>query len=114
MKQQALPWPDQDRSAPYERQHTSLAAYSASRSVLGRSMAMALAALVLGLLLTTRNSSASRYMMAFPFALALTATWDTARSMRVTWDLHHGGVVLLLYADMMLLTLIAVWTIWPA
>ncbi|AFL88451.1 hypothetical protein Terro_2549 [Terriglobus roseus DSM 18391] len=83
------------------------------RSHLARGAALACGAFVLALLLRFYGWDAGRWLMAGPFTLCLIATSDAVRSMHVRWDLHHGGVLFLLYADMMLLTLIAVWTVWP-
>ena len=113
MRPATLPYGSRDFSKRHDLRPQAVPANRASRSVLGRGIGLALAAFALGLLLANRNSIASRYLMMIPFMMAVAAIFDTARSMRVTWDFHHGGVVLLLYADMMRLTLIAVWTIWP-
>ena len=40
-----------------------------------------------------------------PVLLTTAGTLDTARCMRKQWDFRHAGVLLLLYADMMTLTL---------
>jgi hypothetical protein len=69
--------------------------------------------LVCAVLLRSHGSELDRWLMVVPCLLCLLATRDAVRSMHISWDLHHGGVLFLLYADMMLLTLIAVWTVWP-
>ncbi len=51
--------------------------------------------------------------MLLAFVLCAAALVDFSRSLRVRWDLYHGGVVFMLYTDMMILTLIAVLTVWP-
>jgi hypothetical protein len=85
-----------------------------SGSKLTRSVLFAVAAIGCALLLRSQGWIANPWSMSVPLALCLAAVRDAIASMRVRWDLHHGGVLFLLYADMMLLTLIAVWMIWPA
>jgi hypothetical protein len=38
--------------------------------------------------------------------LSLAGAGDTARCMRKQWDFYHAGVLLLLYADLMAITLL--------
>ena len=35
------------------------------------------------------------------------ATWDTARCLQKRWNFYHGGVLLLLYVDLMVLLMIS-------
>ncbi len=42
-----------------------------------------------------------------PMLVTCAATWDTARCLRKRWDFYHGGVLLLLYVDLMVLLMIA-------
>jgi hypothetical protein len=41
------------------------------------------------------------------FLLACAATWDTARCLQKRWSFYHGGVLLLLYVDLMILLMIS-------
>jgi hypothetical protein len=45
--------------------------------------------------------------------VALIGSVDTARSMRKRWDLFHAGVLLLLYADIMAVTLLVFVSFYP-
>ncbi|SEB42130.1 hypothetical protein [Terriglobus roseus] len=83
------------------------------RTYVARGVMFAFAGFLCAAFLRVHGSEANRWLMVLPFILCMAATRDAVRSMHVSWDLHHGGVLFLLYADMMLLTLIAVWTIWP-
>ncbi len=83
------------------------------QSYVARGAMFACLGLVSAVFLRFHGSEIDRWLMVVPFLLCLAATRDAVRSMHVSWDLHHGGVLFLLYADMMLLTLIAVWTVWP-
>ncbi len=44
-------------------------------------------------------------LLALPVLMAMGGMTDTARCMRTRWDFYHGGVLLLLYADLMVLVL---------
>jgi hypothetical protein len=42
-----------------------------------------------------------------PFLIACAATWDTARCLQKRWSFYHGGVILLIYVDLMILLMIS-------
>jgi hypothetical protein len=42
-----------------------------------------------------------------PLLIACAATWDTARCLQKRWSFYHGGVILLLYVDLMILLMIS-------
>ena len=42
-----------------------------------------------------------------PFLTACAATLDTARCLQKRWSFYHGGVILLLYVDLMILLMIS-------
>ena len=42
-----------------------------------------------------------------PLLLTCAATWDTARCLQKRWSFYHGGVLLLLYCDLMILLMIS-------
>jgi hypothetical protein len=42
-----------------------------------------------------------------PLLLASAATWDTARCLQKRWSFYHGGVILLIYVDLMILLMIS-------
>jgi hypothetical protein len=48
-----------------------------------------------------------------PALLALYGTYDTARCLRLRWSFYHGGVLLLLYTDIMALTMIFFLLLYP-
>lgn len=53
---------------------------------------------------------------AWQLPVAGAAAWgmvETARCLRRRWNLHHAGVLLLLYAELMILALIVVLSIYP-
>ena len=47
------------------------------------------------------------WWLILPFLLACAATWDTARCLRKRWSFYHGGVLLLLYVDLMVILMIS-------
>ncbi len=51
--------------------------------------------------------------MVFPVLLTLIGIFDTARCMRKRWDFYHAGVLLLLYADVMALSLLTFLFLYP-
>lgn len=52
-------------------------------------------------------------LLPFGAMVAFAGTLDTARSMRRRWDLVHAGVLLLLYADMMIVALLSFMAFFP-
>jgi hypothetical protein len=42
-----------------------------------------------------------------PLLVTCAATWDTARCLQKRWSFYHGGVILLLYVDLMILLMIS-------
>ncbi|HEX3436349.1 MAG TPA: permease [Pseudacidobacterium sp.] len=48
-----------------------------------------------------------------PAVLALYGTYDTVRCLRLRWSFYHGGVLLLLYMDVMALAMIFFLLLYP-
>ena len=48
-----------------------------------------------------------------PTALSLYGTWETARCLRMRWSFYHGGVLLLLYADIIAVAMIVFLLLYP-
>lgn len=42
-----------------------------------------------------------------PLLLTSAATWDTTRCLQKRWTFYHGGVILLIYVDLMVLLMIS-------
>ena len=51
--------------------------------------------------------------MIFVAFAALWGTYDTLRCLRLRWSFYHGGVLLLLYMDVIALTLIFFLWLYP-
>ena len=45
-------------------------------------------------------------LLIFPAFAAIWGTWETGRCLQPRWSFYHGGVLLLLYADVLALALI--------
>jgi hypothetical protein len=53
------------------------------------------------------------WWLALPFALACLGTWDTTRCLQRRWSFYHGGVLLLIYVDLMVVIMIAILILAP-
>lgn len=51
--------------------------------------------------------------LVLPIVGVLLGTADTARNMRKRWDFYHGGVILCLYMDLMVLVLVLFLLLYP-
>lgn len=52
-------------------------------------------------------------LLVFPTGLAIWGTWETTRCLRPRWSFYHGGVLLLLYADVLAVALILFLLLYP-
>jgi hypothetical protein len=52
-------------------------------------------------------------LLAFPVLSAITGTADTVRCMQRRWSFYHGGVVLCIYMDLLVLCLILFLLLYP-
>jgi hypothetical protein len=52
-------------------------------------------------------------LIAFPALAAIAGTADTVRCMQRRWSLYHGGVLLLIYMDLMALCMILFLLLYP-
>ena len=68
---------------------------------------------LLALLMADFPANRANPFLFLPFFLAATGTIDTARNMRRRWSWYHGGVVLCVYADLMVLSMIAFFWLYP-
>lgn len=53
------------------------------------------------------------FWLIVPLLTACAATWDTARCLQKRWSFYHGGVILLLYVDLMILLMISFLLVTP-
>jgi hypothetical protein len=52
-------------------------------------------------------------LLIFPALLALWGMWETSRCLQLRWSFYHGGVLLLLYMDIMALAMILFLLFYP-
>jgi hypothetical protein len=52
-------------------------------------------------------------LLVFPTLAAMAGTTDTVRCMQRRWSLYHGGVLLMIYMDLMVLCMILFLLLYP-
>jgi len=83
-----------------------------ARSLL-RGTILVLGSLVLALVLSGFPDARPSLKLVLPAFLALYGTYDTSRCLRLRWSFYHGGVLLLLYMDIMALAMIFFLLLYP-
>jgi hypothetical protein len=81
-----------------------------------RGIALSLCAFMASLLLAGFPHIDQLHGSPWQFASLLIAAWgmaETGRCMRGKWSLYHAGVLILLYSDLMILTLIVFLVAYP-
>jgi hypothetical protein len=76
-----------------------------ARSLL-RGTLLVLGSVVLALVLGGFPNVHGSLLQIFPACAAIWGTWETGRCLQPRWSFYHGGVLLLLYADVLALALI--------
>lgn len=83
---------------------------------LARGAALSLTAFLFSLRLAgfpnIENLHGSRWQLAC-FVLAIGGMFDIARCLQRRWNFYHGGVLLLLYTNLIILAMIALFAIYP-
>ena len=72
-----------------------------------------LVSLGLAFLLSHFPDNVANPLLVLPLALAILAAADAARCMRRSWNFYHGAVILTLYSDILIITLILFFLLWP-
>lgn len=83
-----------------------------SRSLL-RGCLLVLASLVAAILLSGFPNDHANALLIFPVLFAFAGTIDTVRCMQRRWSFYHGGVLLLIYMDLMALCMILFLLFYP-
>jgi hypothetical protein len=83
-----------------------------ARSLL-RGTLLVLASLAAGALLSGFPHLHPSLLVGIPAATALWGTYETGRCLRMRWSFYHGGVLLLLYMDIMALAMIFFLLLYP-
>lgn len=78
-----------------------------------RGTILVLGSLLIAFLLSGFPNPQPSLKLLVPALLALYGTYDTARCLRLRWSFYHGGVLLLLYTDIMALTMIFFLLLYP-
>lgn len=78
-----------------------------------RGTILVLGSLVMAFLLSGFPNARPSLLLVIPAALALYGTYDTSRCLRLRWSFYHGGVLLLLYTDVMALAMIFFLLLYP-
>jgi hypothetical protein len=78
-----------------------------------RGNALVLASLFAAFFLSGFPHNRANPYLAFPTAFAMAGTVDTIRCIRRRWSFYHAGVILCIYMDLMAITLILVFLLYP-
>ena len=84
-----------------------------SRSLL-RGTTLVLVAFGVSLLLTDFPNNRSTPLLLLPAVAAVAGLADHIRCMRSRWSWYHGGVLLLIYMDLMVLSMILFFLLYPS
>lgn len=82
------------------------------RRSLVRGTVLVLGSLLLALLLAFPNDEPSLKLL-IPAGLASLGTLDTMRCLRLRWSFYHGGVLIFLYTDVLVLLMILFLLLFP-
>lgn len=82
-----------------------------------RSLARGSLIVLAGLAIATPMSGFPRTqanpLIALPLLICILGTADTVRCMQRRWSFYHGGVILCLYMDLMAITLVLFFLLYP-
>jgi len=78
-----------------------------------RGTVLVLASLIAAFLLSGFPYVRPSWKVIFPAFAALWGTFDTLRCLQLRWSFYHGGVLLLLYMDIMALCMIFFLLLYP-
>jgi len=82
------------------------------RSLL-RATVLVLGSLLASLLLAHWPDDPPSFKLLVPSIVAFIGTWDTLRCLRARWSLYHGAVMILLYVDIMVISMILFLFLYP-
>jgi hypothetical protein len=77
------------------------------RKSLSRGAILALASLGISFRLSGFPEVDACPWLVIPLLVVCACTWDTARCLQKRWNFYHGGVILLIYVDLMILLMIS-------
>jgi hypothetical protein len=82
------------------------------RSLL-RATLLVLGSLFASLLLAQWPDDPPSFKLLVPTIVAFVGTWDTLRCLRARWSFYHGAVMILLYMDVMVISMILFLFLYP-
>lgn len=83
------------------------------RRSLPRANLLVVLSLAAALILADFPNNRPNVLIALPLFTALLGTADTIRCMRSAWSWYHGGVILCVYMDLMVLSMILFFLLYP-
>jgi hypothetical protein len=83
-----------------------------SRSLL-RGNILVLASLAAAIFLSDFPHNHATPLLIFPVLITIAGTADTVRCMQRRWSFYHGGVLLLIYMDLMALCMVLFFLLYP-
>lgn len=89
------------------------AVFNIRASSLLRGTALVLGSLVLALACVGFPNVHATAWMLIPAAGALVGTFETTRCLKRQWSFYHGGVMILLYADILVLAVVFFLLLYP-
>jgi hypothetical protein len=82
------------------------------RSLL-RGTVLVVGSLFASMLLARWPDDPPSFKLLVPTIVALFGTWDTLRCLRARWSFYHGAVMILLYMDVMVISMILFLFLYP-
>jgi hypothetical protein len=98
---------------PSDNQRVLPAILNPRHKSLVRGNVLVLSSLAVAFFLSDFPHNRANPYLAIPTLLAIAGTVDTVRCMRRRWNFYHGGVILCIYMDLMAVTLILVFLLYP-
>ncbi|WP_263409705.1 permease [Terriglobus tenax] len=107
------------RSLPYQpisytrSEATVFALFQPRIKSLLRGSLLSMASFTAGILLSGFPNSRPSPWIILPLLGSCWGTWETARCMKRRWDWYHGGVLFLVYADLMVIMMLLLFLVYP-
>lgn len=92
---------------------SSFAVFDLRRRSLLRANLLVLGSFAASFRLSGFPRSRATLLLIIPAVLALLGMFDTVRCMQPRWNFYHGGVILLIYMDLMAVCLILFFLLFP-
>ena len=83
------------------------------RGSLVRGSVLVLASVAMAFPLSDFPHNRATLLLIVPLLMAMAGTFDTVRCMRRRWSFYHGGVLLCIYMDLMAVSLILFFLLYP-